>query len=64
MGVAVEQPGGQADAKRNKLSKQDLLLEDVKSKALVGESKAGRKPRILVIGALGRCGRGAVDHCK
>ncbi|KAI5298884.1 Saccharopine dehydrogenase, partial [Ascosphaera atra] len=24
---------------------------------------AGRKPRILVIGALGRCGRGAVDAC-
>jgi saccharopine dehydrogenase (NAD+, L-lysine-forming) len=43
---------------------RDLLLEDVKSKVLEGESKAGRKPRVLVIGALGRCGRGAVDLRK
>lgn len=43
---------------------QDLLLEDVKSKIAQGERKAGRKPRVLVIGALGRCGRGAVDLCK
>ena len=43
---------------------RDLLLEDVKSKVLEGESKAGRKPRVLVFGALGRCGRGAVDLCK
>lgn len=26
-------------------------------------AKAGRQPRVLVIGALGRCGRGAVDLC-
>lgn len=25
--------------------------------------KSGREPRVLVIGALGRCGRGAVDLC-
>jgi saccharopine dehydrogenase (NAD+, L-lysine forming) len=43
---------------------RDLLPEDVKSKVLEAESKAGRKPRVLVIGALGRCGRGAVDLCK
>jgi saccharopine dehydrogenase (NAD+, L-lysine forming) len=29
-----------------------------------GESQAGRKPRILVIGALGRCGGGAADFCR
>jgi saccharopine dehydrogenase (NAD+, L-lysine forming) len=29
-----------------------------------GEAKAGRKPRVLVIGALGRCGSGAVDICR
>lgn len=45
-------------------SSQDLLLEDVRSKVSEGESKAGRKPRVLVIGALGRCGRGAVGLCK
>ena len=26
-------------------------------------ARAGRQPRVLVIGALGRCGRGAVDLC-
>ena len=26
-----------------------------------GKAKAGRLPRVIVIGALGRCGRGAVD---
>ena len=26
-------------------------------------AQAGRQPRVLVIGALGRCGRGAVDLC-
>ena len=43
---------------------QDMLVDDVKSKMLDGESKAQKKPRVLVIGALGRCGRGAVDLCK
>ena len=43
---------------------QDLLVADVKSKMLEGESKAGRKPTVLVIGALGRCGSGAVDLCR
>lgn len=43
---------------------QDLLLDDVRSKMAEGEKIAGYKPRVLVIGALGRCGRGAVDLCK
>ncbi len=43
---------------------QDLLLDDVKSRMAEGEKKAGKKPRVLVIGALGRCGRGVVDLCK
>lgn len=43
---------------------QNQLLDDVKRKMLEGESKAGRKPRVLIIGALGRCGTGAVDLCK
>lgn len=43
---------------------QNLLLEDVKNKLLEGERKAGRKPRVLIIGALGRCGTAAVDLCK
>jgi saccharopine dehydrogenase (NAD+, L-lysine forming) len=43
---------------------QDLLLDDVRSRIREGEAKAGHKPRILVIGALGRCGSGAVDLCR
>ncbi|KAI1609074.1 saccharopine dehydrogenase [Exophiala viscosa] len=42
---------------------QDLLLDDVRAKISEGEKIAGRKPTVLVIGALGRCGRGAVDLC-
>ena len=29
-----------------------------------GEKKAGRVPTVLVIGALGRCGNGAVELCQ
>ena len=43
---------------------QDLLLDDVRAKLQEGEAVAKKKPRVLVIGALGRCGRGAVDLCK
>lgn len=43
---------------------QDALLTDVKKDMQEGESKLGRKPTVLVIGALGRCGKGAVDLCK
>jgi saccharopine dehydrogenase (NAD+, L-lysine forming) len=43
---------------------QDLLLNDVKKSLKEGSEKAGGQPRILVIGALGRCGRGAVDLCR
>lgn len=42
---------------------QDLLLDDVRARMAEGEKIAGRKPKVLVIGALGRCGRGAVDLC-
>jgi saccharopine dehydrogenase (NAD+, L-lysine forming) len=43
---------------------QDLLRDDVRSRMAEGEAKAGHKPRVLVIGALGRCGSGAVDLCR
>ena len=43
---------------------QDALLADVRAKMQEGEAIAKRKPQVLVIGALGRCGRGAVDLCK
>ncbi|KAH0006635.1 hypothetical protein KCU78_g12217, partial [Aureobasidium melanogenum] len=40
---------------------EGLLVADVKKSLEKGEQKVGRKPRALVMGALGRCGRGAVD---
>ena len=42
---------------------QEALLDDVRSKMQDGETIAKRKPTVLVIGALGRCGKGAVDLC-
>ncbi|KAK4056536.1 Saccharopine dehydrogenase [Microbotryomycetes sp. JL221] len=37
------------------------LVDNVKQQLEQVSNKLGRKPRALVIGALGRCGRGAVD---
>ncbi|GAA5975236.1 hypothetical protein JCM5350_000198 [Sporobolomyces pararoseus] len=43
---------------------ENELIEYVKGEMKQVEKKLGRKPRALVIGALGRCGRGAVDFFK
>ena len=43
---------------------EGLLLEEIRSALKKGEKKAGRPPRVLVIGALGRCGNGAVELCQ
>lgn len=41
---------------------EDALISDVKADIAAGQTKVGgRAPRVIVIGALGRCGRGAVD---
>lgn len=40
---------------------EDALIADVKVKLEAVKAKLGRNPRALVIGALGRCGRGAVE---
>lgn len=37
------------------------LIKKIKEDLQEGEKKSGRKPRALVIGALGRCGKGAVE---
>ncbi|KAH9994996.1 hypothetical protein F4779DRAFT_607805 [Xylariaceae sp. FL0662B] len=42
---------------------EDALISDIKKDLAAGQAKAGRLPRVIVIGALGRCGRGAVDLC-
>jgi saccharopine dehydrogenase (NAD+, L-lysine-forming) len=43
---------------------ETALIADVKKAVAEGTEKVGRAPRVLVIGALGRCGTGAVDLCK
>lgn len=43
---------------------EDLLVDEVKKALKAGSAKAGRRPRCFVMGALGRCGRGAVDCLK
>ena len=43
---------------------ENLLLADVKASVAKGTQHAGRAPRVLIIGALGRCGKGAVDLCR
>lgn len=40
---------------------EDLLIKDVGARLKAGAKKSGTMPRAIVIGALGRCGRGAVD---
>ncbi|ANZ74635.1 BA75_01085T0 [Komagataella pastoris] len=45
-------------------SNEHALIADVKKDLDVAVSKTGRKPKILVIGALGRCGSGAIDLLK
>lgn len=39
---------------------EDALIADVKSAVENGSKKAGHMPQVIVIGALGRCGSGAV----
>ncbi|KUM63281.1 hypothetical protein ACN42_g3834 [Penicillium freii] len=43
---------------------QDRLVESVKESLEAGKKVAGKAPKILVIGALGRCGSGAVQLAK
>ncbi|KAK4101617.1 Formate/glycerate dehydrogenase catalytic domain-like protein [Parathielavia hyrcaniae] len=40
---------------------EDALISDVKKAIDEGSQKTGRLPRVIVIGALGRCGSGAVS---
>ncbi|KAL1311418.1 hypothetical protein AAFC00_001580 [Neodothiora populina] len=40
---------------------EGLLVDQVQKDLKAGEAKVGRKPTAFVMGALGRCGKGAVD---
>lgn len=47
----------------NTYPNETALVADVKKAYAKGQEKTGRTPQVIVIGALGRCGRGAVDMC-
>ncbi|KAF2870542.1 hypothetical protein BDV95DRAFT_545466 [Massariosphaeria phaeospora] len=46
---------------RGYYNNEDELIAQLKDDVAAGEKVAGRKPSSLVLGALGRCGSGAVD---
>ncbi|KAI9781138.1 MAG: Saccharopine dehydrogenase [Geoglossum umbratile] len=57
-------PAGQPLPGVSSYANEGLLIGDVKEWLADGSRKAGGKlPQVLVIGALGRCGKGAVDLC-
>ncbi|KAL9625761.1 MAG: hypothetical protein Q9160_000081 [Pyrenula sp. 1 TL-2023] len=43
---------------------EDALIVDVKTAVAQGTEKTGKTPSVLIIGALGRCGKGAADLCS
>lgn len=45
-------------------SNEAQLLDDIRAVLQKGQKIAGKSPKLLIIGALGRCGRGAVDLCQ
>ncbi|BCS22468.1 saccharopine dehydrogenase (NAD+, L-lysine-forming) [Aspergillus puulaauensis] len=57
-------PEGEPLTGETPYANQDLLIESVKASLQAGQKQSGRSPKILVIGALGRCGKGAVQLAK
>lgn len=56
-------PNGEAFPGVSSYPNEHALIDHVKQAISQGTSKSGKAPRVLVIGALGRCGSGAVDLC-
>jgi saccharopine dehydrogenase (NAD+, L-lysine forming) len=59
----LNNPGKLLPAVESYPNESDLLTA-VKKSIAEGQTKAGKLPRVLVIGALGRCGSGAVEMCR
>ncbi|RHZ57572.1 hypothetical protein CDV55_105714 [Aspergillus turcosus] len=57
-------PQGEALPGETPYANQDLLIESVKESLEAGKKVSGKSPKVLVIGALGRCGKGAVQLAK
>jgi len=59
----LNHPNGEAFPGVSSYPNESDLIADVKKAIAQGTAKSGKGPRVLVIGALGRCGSGAVDLC-
>ncbi|KAL2814245.1 hypothetical protein BDW59DRAFT_176525 [Aspergillus cavernicola] len=57
-------PEGESLPGETPYANQDLLIESVKESLEAGQKQSSKSPKILVIGALGRCGKGAVQLAK
>ncbi|KAL4785673.1 hypothetical protein BJX76DRAFT_346860 [Aspergillus varians] len=57
-------PEGEPLTGETPYANQDLLIESVRNALQRGQKQSGKSPKILVIGALGRCGKGAVQLAK
>ncbi|KAL4810304.1 hypothetical protein BDV18DRAFT_150571 [Aspergillus unguis] len=57
-------PEGEPLTGETPYANQDLLIQSVKESLQAGQKQSGKSPKILVIGALGRCGKGAVQLAK
>lgn len=60
----AQQVQGQTLGKLSPYPNEGAMIEEVKKSIQAAEQKLGRPARGLVIGAMGRCGRGAVDLLK
>ena len=55
-------PGGKAVPGRRPYKSENVLVKEIKQQLGLGlERSGGKTPQVLVIFALGRCGKGAVD---
>jgi hypothetical protein len=61
--ISVTDPKNEPFPSVSSYPNENDLIADVKKAIVQGSEKTGKAPRVLVIGALGRCGSGAVDLC-
>jgi len=61
--ISVTDPKSEPFPSVSSYDNENDLIVDVKKAIAQGSAKTGEAPRVLVIGALGRCGSGAVDLC-
>jgi hypothetical protein len=61
--ISVTDPNNEPFPSVSSYPNENELIADVKKAVVQGSEKTGKAPRVLVIGALGRCGSGAIDLC-